>query len=545
MGACLSSPEESAAQARLEAEQRRLEHWRTTGFVSLRDAAVSPSAAPNAAALVASAGAAAGEDDGPIRRLPQQVVDLAESARVLDVADNALECLSGIERLTELQRMVLSGNRLESLPGGRFASLLWLLAARNRIAALDPSDDLGARLPRLERLVLAHNRLEALPGSCIGGLRRLRVCALAHNRLTSLPDELGDLEALEEVDVQHNRLEALPASLARCARLRAVLASHNRIAAAGLPPEMFAPGALPLLQTVALKFNPVERADLDAVPGCVEFDRRARAQRAGGGGGGGGGESGGGGGASGASGGGGGCPLAGASSSGRGVLVGGTGAQDAAAVALRKTESRDIAPVALLLASGGAKRRMAAGETVLNGGGHALEALDEGEDAAGLAERGVPNGVLRSELRKGSGWPPRNPQQQQAFAAAANGKSGQGEGAALRAGGGGSGAAPLLPSPFARVAEQHRRDRAAFGGGGGSNGGGSNGGGSGGGGSGGGGDAAHWRHPPTSVPQDSPDMSDAGSVVCLRVHSASAGGNVLAVPRRTRSFVLERGAPAL
>ena len=72
-------------------------------------------------------------------------------------------------------------------------------------------DSLG-QLTQLQRLILRGNRLTALPDS-LGQLTQLWHLFLSDNQLTALPDSLGQLTQLRSLDLSNNRLTVLPDSL--------------------------------------------------------------------------------------------------------------------------------------------------------------------------------------------------------------------------------------------------------------------------------------------------------------------------------------------
>lgn len=128
----------------------------------------------------------------------------------------------------------------------------------------------GGRLPpRLFTLPLLHYLEVSGCGSLrapglspeLGPLPALRVLDLSGNALETLPpgEGLGPAEPpglpqLQSLNLSGNRLRELPADLARCApRLQSLNLTGNRLDA--FPPELFRPGALPLLSELAAADN--------------------------------------------------------------------------------------------------------------------------------------------------------------------------------------------------------------------------------------------------------------------------------------------------
>lgn len=85
-------------------------------------------------------------------------------------------------------------------------------------------------LERLEQLWLSHNQITAVPAA-IGRLRNLAILGLIGNHLTALPDALLRLERLRSLYLSYNRLAALPDWLSRLASLTTLDISHNPLAA--------------------------------------------------------------------------------------------------------------------------------------------------------------------------------------------------------------------------------------------------------------------------------------------------------------------------
>ncbi|KAL3322649.1 hypothetical protein AABB24_039971 [Solanum stoloniferum] len=70
------------------------------------------------------------------------------------------------------------------------------------------------KLINLQRLILADNRIENLPVN-LGLLKSLKVATLDGNRIRALPDELGQLVKLERLSVSANLLMSLPETIGR------------------------------------------------------------------------------------------------------------------------------------------------------------------------------------------------------------------------------------------------------------------------------------------------------------------------------------------
>ena len=160
-----------------------------------------------------------------------------------------------IAYLTKLERLHLSGNRIESVPPeiGGLANLKSLYLSDNEIESVPP--ELGG-LANLERLHLGYNGikiggdgLKSVPPE-IGALANLKLLDLSDNRLESVPPELGGLANLLWLHLSGNELESVPPELGGLANLKLLDLRHNRLGS--VPPEL---GGLTNLKTLSLEYN--------------------------------------------------------------------------------------------------------------------------------------------------------------------------------------------------------------------------------------------------------------------------------------------------
>ncbi|MEI8329543.1 MAG: leucine-rich repeat domain-containing protein, partial [Chlamydiia bacterium] len=84
-----------------------------------------------------------------------------------------------------------------------------------RLTELPPGIEL---LTKLNRLALSGNQLTALPES-IGRLTNLTCLDLSDNQLTALPESIGDLTKLISLELRDNQLTALPESIGDLTKL--------------------------------------------------------------------------------------------------------------------------------------------------------------------------------------------------------------------------------------------------------------------------------------------------------------------------------------
>jgi hypothetical protein len=107
-------------------------------------------------------------------------------------------------------------DELFSLGNLHTLSLQW---AGFTIGALSPSIE---RLSKLETLRLTSNRITSLPDS-LSALRSLEFLDVSYNELKNLPDCIGELPELRRLEAQGNRFESLPKTLAS---IRSVSVNH-------------------------------------------------------------------------------------------------------------------------------------------------------------------------------------------------------------------------------------------------------------------------------------------------------------------------------
>ena len=109
-----------------------------------------------------------------------------------------------IRECTNLQRLDIAGNKLESIPKeiGELQSLEYLNLSDNNLKTLPP--EIGM-LDRLQTLLLNKNTVRKLPSE-IGNLRNLYELDLSNNQMDLLPEELGNLLSLKILRIGFNKL---------------------------------------------------------------------------------------------------------------------------------------------------------------------------------------------------------------------------------------------------------------------------------------------------------------------------------------------------
>jgi hypothetical protein len=167
-----------------------------------------------------------------LTELPPEILGLADTLEMLDLARNALATLPpGFARLRRLRILFCSGTPFPRLPpvlgdlpalaqiGFRGCglreippeslppALRWLTLTDNRITELPPA--LGQR-PALQKLMLAGNHLHALP-ACLEAAPALELLRLSANCFEALPPWLPELPRLAWLAWAGNPLDRAPA----------------------------------------------------------------------------------------------------------------------------------------------------------------------------------------------------------------------------------------------------------------------------------------------------------------------------------------------
>lgn len=155
-----------------------------------------------------------------LHALPERLIDLS-NLRCLDLSVNDFAKLpERIGNLTQLRAFSIAVNPLRVLPPFlRCLSKLQTLHAYE--ADLEELPEWLGELQALTDLSVSINRLKVLP-DCIGSLKSLETLCAAGNALTSLPGSLGDLKNLRSLAVGCNPIMKLPESIGRLSQLQAL-----------------------------------------------------------------------------------------------------------------------------------------------------------------------------------------------------------------------------------------------------------------------------------------------------------------------------------
>ncbi|CBQ71688.1 probable SDS22-protein phosphatase 1, regulatory subunit 7 [Sporisorium reilianum SRZ2] len=142
----------------------------------------------------------------------------------LDLYDNSIDKVSGLDDLTKLESLDLSFNNIHHISGvshlGECKSIFFV---QNKISRVRPSDLQGPIAQSLESLELGGNRLRSIEN--IGHLTNLTQLWLGKNKITSLAG-LASLTNLRVLSIQSNRITQLT-GLDALVNLEELYISHN------------------------------------------------------------------------------------------------------------------------------------------------------------------------------------------------------------------------------------------------------------------------------------------------------------------------------
>ncbi|KAN0061639.1 protein phosphatase regulatory subunit Sds22 [Thecaphora frezii] len=237
-----------------------------------------------------------------IGRIRSKDIGVLTELRELDLYDNSLEKVSGLDGCTKLETLDLSFNNIHHIANvahlGRCKTLYFV---QNKISKVRPDDlrgpiaesltslELGGNrlrsidnldhLHRLEELWLGKNKITSLDG--LATLANLRVLSIQSNRITQLRG-LETLVNLEELYISHNGLTKLEGlehnrklktldisanmietieNVAHLSEMEEFWANDNKIKDLNHIESQLGPKLMPKLETVYLEGNPAQRTE--------------------------------------------------------------------------------------------------------------------------------------------------------------------------------------------------------------------------------------------------------------------------------------------
>lgn len=220
----------------------------------------------------------------------------------LDLYDNSIEKISGLDELTKLESLDLSFNNIHHISNvSHLGQCKTLYFVQNKISRVRPDDLQGPISNSLESLELGGNRLRSIENighltnltqlwlgknkitslNGLSTLTNLRVLSIQSNRITKL-EGLEELVNLEELYISHNGLTKLEGleknvklttldvganmiekieNVAHLDQLEEFWANNNKIADLNDLDKQLGPNKMPALKTVYLEGNPAQRKE--------------------------------------------------------------------------------------------------------------------------------------------------------------------------------------------------------------------------------------------------------------------------------------------
>ena len=183
-----------------------------TGRASaIKTSSATPNSPEAAAAIEAAIRKAAGKPTGELTQ-----ADLEKVTRLDLQANHLTEAPKGLEKLTNLESLVLYNNQLTNAAGlEKLTQLKGLELGNNQLTDVA---DLG-KLTQLRELNLASNNHPIKVPKGLENLTQLTSLHLSANQLTEPPESLEKLTGLKYLYLQQNQLTEIPKSLEKLTQL--------------------------------------------------------------------------------------------------------------------------------------------------------------------------------------------------------------------------------------------------------------------------------------------------------------------------------------
>ncbi|KAL0076849.1 hypothetical protein J3Q64DRAFT_1771109 [Phycomyces blakesleeanus] len=166
-----------------------------------------------------------------LKTLPVNI-GLLHQLKILDVSSNLLsEIPPELYHLTQLEVLVLSQNNLHSIsrdmPLG-LRNLITLRISGNKITRITSRIKYWRKMRHLQLgSVYGGNLLSRVPNE-IAEMQSLEELDISHNQIKALPSNM-QISTLEHLNVSSNQLESLPPSVAKCSKLKTLNVSKNHL----------------------------------------------------------------------------------------------------------------------------------------------------------------------------------------------------------------------------------------------------------------------------------------------------------------------------
>ncbi|XP_048803440.1 malignant fibrous histiocytoma-amplified sequence 1 homolog [Lagopus muta] len=161
-----------------------------------------------------------------LRVLPPAVLS-NPALESLDLDRNKLRSITGISKLGNLKKLIVSKNEIVDFPN-EIQSLIYLEKLelnQNQIRVIP--EGIFCHLPRLKHLRLNNNRLGALPRDLAACRNSLQYLNISNNLFRTFPQPVLQLANLQELHVQNNALRQLPRELFQGQSLKMFKANGN------------------------------------------------------------------------------------------------------------------------------------------------------------------------------------------------------------------------------------------------------------------------------------------------------------------------------
>ncbi|KAI9020136.1 hypothetical protein CLU79DRAFT_755787 [Phycomyces nitens] len=166
-----------------------------------------------------------------LKTLPANI-GLLHQLKILDVSSNLLsEIPPELYNLSQLQVLVLSQNNLHSIPRDMplgLRNLVTLRISGNKITRITSRIKYWRKMRHLQLgSVYGGNLLSRVPNE-ISEMESLEELDISHNQIKALPSNM-QISTLEHLNVSSNQLESLPPSVANCTKLKTLNVSKNHL----------------------------------------------------------------------------------------------------------------------------------------------------------------------------------------------------------------------------------------------------------------------------------------------------------------------------